>query len=487
VTVARAREELLDAAQSNTNSRENRLTEVFATVLEYHDGLARALFKGARVDLPDGNLRFEVFTQRAVAPGARVDMVLLAYRGPRLGAQLWFEHKVGGGAFRDLQLEDYRDALAAERAPGRLVGIVAEIESDTSTGADWSLLTWQEVAELANHIGREWGKSNGVDRDWRTSALEPTAPARERLLHELIWYLEEENGAVVNPLDADNLQAFVHAEETTQGFITMLERAGEHMRPHFEPDQDGLDGDPGGGRYWQLFEVPEGSWLRRIADAQFEAYPELMASPDDRWWAESRGEPAFAAGYTLDGRLYERLAADGGGVHRVQEAGVDLAIYDDLVRLFCTKPVKELLNEGQTLDEQAHVLAQFAKRSLTIAADLDPGEFEFPSKRKRRARLPDGDDAGTAHVTQPIYERDIRQGIIRIPRATKELFPAEPSDLDVELRGQRMTCRYNPRFGSRGKQEHSGSLGVGREVLAELVKPDERLHVERFDGSYRLS
>lgn len=485
--MGRAREELLDSAVSNSNSRENRLTEVFASVLDCHDALARALFGRAGVELPDGELRFEVFTQRAVAPGARPDMVVLAFRGATLAAQLWSEHKVGGGAFRDLQLEDYHGALAKERAPGRLVGIVADVESDTTAGADWSLLTWQEVAELANGIGRAWGKGGGAHRDWRTAALDPTAPARERLLHELIWYLEEEHGAVVNALDTDNLHAFVHAEETTQGFIRLLERAGEHMQPDFEPDQDGLGGDPGGGRYWQLFEVPRDSWLPRIVEAQFEAYPELMASADDRWWSESRGEPAFAAGYTLDGRLYERLAADGHWVQRVQDAGVDLAVYDDLTRLFRTKPVKELLDEGQTLDEQAHALARFAKQSLTIAADLDPGEFEFPSKRKRRTRRPDGDDAGTAHITQPIYERDISQGIIRIPRATKELFPAEPSDVDVELRGKRMTCSYHPRLGNRGKQEHSGQLKIGREALAELVKPDERLHVERIDGYYRLS
>src|SRR5687767_4759285 len=50
------------------------------------------------------------------------------------------------------------------------------------------------------------------------------------------------------------------------------------------------------------------------------------------------------------------------------------------------------------------------------------------------------------------YERDISQGIIRIPRATKELFPAEPSDVDVDLRGKRMTCSYHPRFGNRGNR-----------------------------------
>lgn len=487
--VGRARKELLDAALSYSNSRENRLTELFATVLDYHDGLARALFERADVELPDDELRFELFTQRAVAEGARPDMVVLAFRRSTLVAQLWCEHKVDGGAFRDLQLEDYRDALAKERAPGRLVGIVADIESDKSEGDDWSMLSWQEVAELANRVGHEWDGANG-GRDWRSAALDSAAPARERLLHEFLWYVEQENGAVVNPLGIDNLHAFVHAEETTQGFLRLLERAGELMPPDFTPDEDGLDGDPGGGRYWQLFEVGRDSWLQRIAEAGFEAYPELMASADDRWWAESRGEPAFGAGYTLDVRLHERLAADGDWVQRVQEAGVDLAVYDDYARLFCTKAATELLAEGQTLDEQARALARFARSSLARVAELDPGEFEFPSKRKRRSRggaAADEHGEAAPYVTQPVYERDISQGIIRIPRATKELFPAEPEEIEVELRGHPLTCAYDPRFGSRGKQEHSGRLNVGRETLGELVDPDERLQVEKLDGRFRLS
>src|SRR4051794_40425903 len=101
----RAREELLDAALTYSNGSENRLTEVFATVLEVHEKFARALFDRVGIALPD-DVRFQAFTQKAVAEGARPDMVVRALDGPHLVAQLWSEHKVGGGGFRDTQLED---------------------------------------------------------------------------------------------------------------------------------------------------------------------------------------------------------------------------------------------------------------------------------------------------------------------------------------------------------------------------------------------
>jgi hypothetical protein len=222
----RARQELLDSALTYFDGSENRLTEVIATVLEAHEGFARALFDRVGIDLPD-NVRFTAFTQKAVAEGARPDMVLLARKGQLLVAQLWSEHKISGGGFRDRQLEDYRDALAREGSQTVLLGIVADA-TQSEESLDWHLLTWQEVAELANSVGTSWAAADGAGRDWRTSALEPTAPARQRLLHEFIWYVEEENEAVVNPLDNENLQAFQKAAETTIGILALLGRAGQH-------------------------------------------------------------------------------------------------------------------------------------------------------------------------------------------------------------------------------------------------------------------
>lgn len=481
--MSRAREEFLAAALTYFDGSENRLTEIFATVLTVHEGFARALFRRADIDLPD-DVRFEAFTQKAVAEGARPDMVVRARQGSCLIAQLWSEHKVAGGGFRDMQLDDYRDALAKERCEGRLLGIVSEPRSG-SEGA-WRMLTWQEVAELANSVGAEWGATSGAGRDWRRSALEPTAPARERILHEFIWYIEEENEAVVNPLDSENLQAFQKAAETTTGLLTLLERAGQHMRPEFEPDQDALDGAGDGSYYWQVFATPEASWLERIQAGGFEAYPELMAASDDLWWADSRGEPAFGAGYTLDERLFEPLAADSDWVARLEDAGVDLDVYDDYVRVFCTKQMADVLAEGKTLDEQARVLARWAKRAMMVVGDLLPGDFELPSKRRRRPgqAKPDGE----VQLTQPVTASDIGDGVVRIPQGSaKGAFPPKAGDVEVELRGIKLTAKWDPSFARSTGRERSGRLNVGPQRLSETVEAGERLQLEPQDGYIRLT
>lgn len=107
--------------------------------------------------------------------------------------------------------------------------------------ARWTILTWQDIAELSNIVGRACG-----GRTWREKALGPEAPAKQRLLHEFVWYLEEEGDAVVDALDKDNLLAFKKAFETTLGIGTRLSRAAEEadLKPSGAPD-----GAPEGHQY----------------------------------------------------------------------------------------------------------------------------------------------------------------------------------------------------------------------------------------------
>jgi hypothetical protein len=89
--VPEAKSELIDAATSYAHSGENRLTEVFATVLHAHDGLTAALL-GA-VGLPVDE-RFQVLTQQRVAPGCVPDLVVRSLsKGGARTSQLWSEHK----------------------------------------------------------------------------------------------------------------------------------------------------------------------------------------------------------------------------------------------------------------------------------------------------------------------------------------------------------------------------------------------------------
>jgi hypothetical protein len=91
--------------------------------------------------------------------------------------------------------------------------------------------------------------------------------------------------------------------------------------------------------------------------------------------------------------------------------------------------------------------------------------------------------ASSVH-TQRITEGDIRRGIIRIPRATKALFPSEPMRVDVNLRGELKSCRWDPRFGP--DQERSGVLGLGVKSMRTLVLEGERLSVRRVGSTVHL-
>ncbi len=217
-----SRREMLDAVLKYPQGSENRLTELFATTLASHEALARRLFERAGIHLAEDCVRFEVFTQRPVAPGCRPDMLVSAYESGHLRGQLWSEHKTGSG-FRDLQLENYLTALEEARSRHRqgsevfdaeLVSIVYEL-SDDGEPEGWTPLTWQEVAEHVNQTGRAW-----AGRGWGAAALSPDAPARERLLREFLWYLEREGFAVVDALDTENLQALRKSAET----MAVLER-----------------------------------------------------------------------------------------------------------------------------------------------------------------------------------------------------------------------------------------------------------------------
>jgi hypothetical protein len=93
---------------------------------------------------------------------------------------------------------------------------------------------------------------------------------------------------------------------------------------------------------------------------------------------------------------------------------------------------------------------------------------------------------GTAsgYYTQRVSAGDIRQGIIRIPRPVKMLFPGERARVEIDLRGERKSCRWDPRHGP--DQERSGVLGVGTPLTRGLVTEGERLSIRVANGVFYL-
>lgn len=89
------------------------------------------------------------------------------------------------------------------------------------------------------------------------------------------------------------------------------------------------------------------------------------------------------------------------------------------------------------------------------------------------------------HRTQNVTANDINVGQVRIPiGATKRVLPPTRRDIPVVLRGREITCRWDPRYGTK---ERSGVIRVGKAAAKELLAVGDVLAVSVRDGSVCLS
>ena len=410
-----AAETVLKAGLSYKEGWENRLTAILATVLNQHWGFASALFR--QTGLPTG-ATYEAFTEEWVTPGRRVDMQIVARDAKgAVVSQIWSEHKRAGGAFSTDQREDYLAALLREPGEGRLMTVVAGVrdavgdsasptdEEDTdlanrlaaatksSEGNDlsdrpgepslheprWWGLTWQLIAEIAYGAGTAFvGPWGGPD--WMKTALAREAPAAQRALFELLWYLDEEGYAVVTPFRPEHLQSLRHGANTYKTCVNLLGRAADAMAP-LMPDGECDDEDPHG--YAQTFETPKDAWPERL-DGDIE----LLAWDDDGWLERPTGEPALAAGVSLAEDWHRPLGKNHDWVHRLHAAGFSFAAYDGWVACYATIPLREVIEKGgESLAEQSDYVAHWAKPLVLrlISDEFDPGAVE-PAVRPKSSR-----------------------------------------------------------------------------------------------------
>ena len=99
---------------------------------------------------------------------------------------------------------------------------------------------------------------------------------------------------------------------------------------------------------------------------------------------------------------------------------------------------------------------------------------------RERASVPRG-----PALTQPVTPVDLAHGRIRIPAATKPMFPSIRGPIAIRLRAMAMTVPYDPRNGP--DRDRSGVLQVGRGALGGVVEPFERLTVVESDGVFHLA
>jgi hypothetical protein len=148
-------------------------------------------------------------------------------------------------------------------------------------------------------------------------------------------------------------------------------------------------------------------------------------------------------------------------------------------------PKGNLKNHG-IRGARAPKIKRGAKPPITAAARV---ARLAPPGRPPAALQPAPDRVGAAvtphHRSQNVTAKDIEVGQVRIPiGATKTILPPVRQDIVVVLRGRKLTCRWDPRY---GEKERSGVIRVGKAAAADLLSPGDVLALSvTADGSVGL-
>ena len=304
--------------------------------------------------------------------------------GDAVVGRVWDENKLGA-RFHAGQIDRYGEALRAKQrltsARGHehdvaLIGILgaspAAADAAAAQRAGMKLLRWQDIAELADAVGRGGGST------WRTDALDAHAHAGERLLAEFIWYLEDWEGlAVTRALTDDDNSLLDRVERTLGAFEGLLARSAQQLGS-YEPDGKTEWGDF--DECAQLLSGP-GWW------STLDAYLTLFVSGDDAWGTEPTGAPAFGLALSLPHGDADFLVEDAAWMDGI--AGDGFKYYDDPDRGWDPQvarqlPVSEVV-EHVEFASQVAALSQFARDALDALVQREPSDLspETPVRKRR--------------------------------------------------------------------------------------------------------
>jgi excisionase family DNA binding protein len=110
-------------------------------------------------------------------------------------------------------------------------------------------------------------------------------------------------------------------------------------------------------------------------------------------------------------------------------------------------------------------LRALATAAQNLATALDPEPRPYTTSD--RGELWPGAATGQDVVSHRVTTKDIEAGQIRIPPATKELFPTARAELKVRVRGTMLAAHWDPRVGP--ERPRAGLLRFGRGRLELLV------------------
>jgi excisionase family DNA binding protein len=122
-------------------------------------------------------------------------------------------------------------------------------------------------------------------------------------------------------------------------------------------------------------------------------------------------------------------------------------------------------------------LRALAAAAENFAAALDPDSRpEAPGAQD----IPPEAAVVQEPVTHRVTAKDIKAGWVRIPTATKELFPPARSEFKVRVRGMLLAAHWDPRLGP--DRPVAGLLRFGRGGLERLIRENDVLKVAVDEG-----
>jgi hypothetical protein len=376
--VARPAARYVFEALARRSEPENKLTEVFAHVLSFDEGLSLALLQ--RIGLDDWRA-VNVQTQVATGVGLRtMDVLLTLQSDGGAVAELWCEHKVTS-PFGDDQLDKYELAINRRRAIGDDVRLLVILSSDPTPDESGQLRRmgaivrrWNDVADFLDDLLVE------RDRNWYRSAARRDAPAGLRVLAELAVYLQEVAGvAVIEPLDADKLAALQNIDAARDTVGELLQRVADGLHPGCaEKVYEGRTFEES----WLALRAL--GWWNRLSGGTLY----LWAAPT-AWFAEDADPvPSFGVSVQVEESERRRLLRDLTLRDALDAADLRFGSYEgeNLIDIGTSVPLQTLV--GRSLGEQTAELLGFARTAIRSLAGCVPNGLN-PNSRPKSGRTPE--------------------------------------------------------------------------------------------------
>lgn len=238
--------------------------------------------------------------------------------------------------------------------------------------------TWNEIAGWAFEAGKEDCGSAG---DWLAKAGKPSGPGAQRLLAELIWYLEGEGYAMASALGQDMIAQAPAAFALIKSIENLTADVCEQITA--KEARIGLQCVRGTN---DTFKPPESSWLARW-DARiyigWDQAKEVSTEAHDKLASE---DLVFVVGVDIRNAEYEALERKARWEDQVREAGLS---FDGGTPFAVFDP--KALREATTLDQQGAELGRWATEQIKAIIALRPGRRPpkptREAKKRRRRRL----------------------------------------------------------------------------------------------------